>query len=217
MKHIVVFLLTLTLTLHAQQVIIKAAQDVKYLSQQMANDYLLYFYNPRHFNYAKSLQHSLQKLKTDLRTIATNTNNEDIRSVLDYLSYTKDEIADILQEKVDKARAEKMLDFSQTLQEGAGAILETLGVKSRDDVATLRYHIIRLSTFYLAKHLHFDETENTKAISHETVLIDMMSKKASSIFRTSWIDYKRLYQPSSYFLPHLVSLATDDLCNKAEK
>ena len=214
---IVVFLLTLTLTLYAQQAIIKAAQDVKYLSQQLANDYLLYFYNPRHFDYAESLQHSLQRLETDLRTIATDTNNEDIRSVLDYLSYTKDEIADILKKKADKAHAEKMLDFSDTLQEGAVAILETLGIGSTNVPTELRYHVVRLSKLYLARHLHFDEAENTKAIYHEMRLIDTMSEKSPSNFHTSWIDYKRLYQPSAWFLPHLVTLATDDLRNKAEQ
>ncbi len=217
MKSIVVFLLTLTLTLHARQAIIEAAQDVKYLSQKMANDYLLYFYNPRHFNYREPLQKSLRELESDLRTIASDTGNEDIRSVLDYLSYTKDEIADILKEKADKTRAEKMLDFSDTLQEGAGAILETLGVGNRNESYTLKYHIVRLSKLYLAIHLRFDETENTKAIYREMRLIDMMSQKSPSGFQTNWIDYKRLYQPSAWFLPHLVSLATEDLQKKAEQ
>jgi len=213
---VALFLFLLSLHLHAQPVTIQAAEDIKYLSQKMANDYLFLFYKPDHFKYLPMLKKSLQQLETDLRTIAKDTQSEDIHAILDYLSYTKDEIADLLEDDISEENAQKILDFSNTLVEGVDNILESL--QQRLFKYELKYNLMKLSKLYMAVHLKLEETDNTKALYDTIQTVERKTQKVDRDLYVSWHTYKRLFNPTPlYFIPHLMSIAVEDLEESVDK
>ncbi len=212
MKFVVaVLLIFISLLLHAQsQTSVKAAEDLKYLSEQFANDYLFLLYNPKHFKYIPKLQYTVKQMEDNLRIIAKNTHNEDIHSVLDYLSYTKDELKDLLDDDIDKENAEKVLDNADALVEGVDSILQSLHENLSH--AELRYHIAQLSRLYMAIHLKIDPAENTKKLYHTLHIVDKMMQNINNNIYTTWHTYKTLFNPIPlYFVPHIVTIATEDL------
>ena len=218
MKIIAVFLLFLLSLqqLQAQTQSAQAAAEIKLLSQKLANDYLFLYHNPNHFQYLPELQKSLASIEKDLRIIAKDTSNEDIHSMLDYLSYTKDELYDLLEDNTNAANVQKFLDYTDSLVEGVNSILESLNENLfKED---LQYHILRLSKLYMAVHLQFSPSENKKILSQELNTIEKMIQHINRNIYTSWHSYKRLFTPEPhYFIPHIVAIAVEDLKQSVDK
>ncbi|GEM_PF-3499861 len=211
MKFVVaVLLIFVSLQLHAQSQTARAAEDLKYLSEKFANDYLFLLYNPNHFKYIPKLQYTIKKIEEDLRIIAKNTHNEDIRSILDYLSYTKDELQDLLDDDIDRENAEKVLDNSDALVEGVDSILKSLHESLFKE--ELQYQIMQLSKLYMAIHLKIDPAENTKKLYKVLHVINRMIQNTSKNVYVTWHAYKTLFNPVPlYFVPHIVTIAVEDL------
>ena len=211
MKIIIAFLLIFaSLSLQAESQTARAAEDLKYLSQKFANDYLFLLYNPNHFKYLPKLQNTVKNMEEDLRIIAKNTPNEDIRSILDYLSYTKDALHDLLGDDIDRDNAQKVLDDTDSLVEGVDSILQNLQENIFKE--ELQYHIMKLSKLYMAIHLQFDPKENTKALYKESHIIDTMMQNINKNIYITWYAYKKLFNPAPhFFIPHIVTIAVDDL------
>lgn len=210
-KTIIAFLFVFaSVGLQAQSQTARAAEDLKYLSQKFANDYLFLLYSPDHFKYMPKLKQTVKKIEEDLRIIAKNTHNEDIRSVLDYLSYAKDQLKDMLTDDIDKKNAERVLDSVDSLVEGVNAILQSLQEKLFKE--ELKGYIMQLSKLYMAIHLKIDPEENTKKLYETLRLIDKMVPNINKNLYISWYAYRALFSPvPRYFIPHIVTIAVDDL------
>jgi len=188
----------------------RAAEDFKYLSEKFANDYLFLLYNPRHFKYRSKLQETVKAMEEDLRIIAKESRNEDIHSILDYLSYTKDELQDLLDEDVDKENAQKVLDATSSIVEGVDSILQNLQETIFKE--ELKYHIMKLSKLYMAIHLSIDPQENRTNLRNELHTVDAMLQNHNRTLYMTWHTYKRLFTTSPhYFIPHLTAIAVADL------
>jgi len=101
--------------------VIEASENIRYLSQKIVKDYLYYTLHPK-----KELQQSLHKglvsLSDDLRIIATTTKDSDTKDILEFLAYSKDQIEEIVKDKTSMENSALMLDYSETLLEGADSI-----------------------------------------------------------------------------------------------
>ncbi len=216
MKIIVAFLILFTsLQLQAQSKTVEAAQKIKVLSQKYANDYLFLYYNPNHFKYLPKLHSSIKDMEKNLRIIAKDTQNEDTRSILDYLSYTKDELKELLDEEIDRDNTQKVLDATDSLVEGVESILQNRDTKIFKE--SLKYHIMRLSKLYMAIHLKFDQEENREKLTDEIKIVEQMVQNLNQNIYVSWHAYKRLFlSPGKYFIPHIVSIAVDDLLESVD-
>ncbi len=204
------FLLLSSVSLFAQQQLMQTTENIKYLSQKIANDYLLLYNDPLQYKYRQSLQKNIKILEEDFRIIAKNTQNDDIKNILDYLSYNKDQMQGLLEKEITRQNVQKVLDDSDALVEGVQSILETLHKHSLK--GELRFHIMKLSKLYMAIHLKFDPTQNTKTLYEELRSIDKMTHNISQNLYLAWHNYKSLYDPSLfYFIPHIVTIATEDL------
>jgi len=207
---VAILLIFVSLQLHAQSQSAKAAEDLKYLSEKFANDYLLLLYNPDHFKYIPKLQFTIKKIEEDLRIIAKNSRNDDIHSILDYLSYTKDELHDMLDDDADIENAEKVLDDTDSLVEGVDSILQSLHESLFKE--ELQYHIMQLSKLYIAIHLKINPAENTKKLYEALHVVDRMMQNINKNVYVTWNAYKTLFTPvPHYFVPHIVTIAIEDL------
>lgn len=212
MKIIIVLLLFFVSLQHlqAQSHAAKAAEEVKLLSQKFANDYLFLYCDPNHFKYLPKLKKSIDRMERNLRIIAKDTSNEDIHSVLDYLSYTKDELYYLMKNDVDRENVQKILDNTDSLVEGVDSILQSM--RENFFKEELQYHILKLSKLYMAIHLNFSPSENSKILSEELHTIEKMMQNINRNIYISWHAYKKLFNSEPhYFIPHIIAIAVDDL------
>jgi hypothetical protein len=193
-----------------------AAAEIKILSQKLANDYLFFYYDPIRFQYFPKLRENVQSIEKDLRLIAKDSSNEDVHAVLDYLSYTKDKLYDLLDESINAANTQKVLDYTDSLVEGVNAILKSLHANLFKE--ELQYHILRVSKLYMAIHLQFSPSENRKMLFRELHSIESMTQHKNRNIYTLWHTYKRLFDPvPDYFIPHIVTIAVEDLRQSVDK
>ena len=146
--------------------VIEASENIRYLSQKMVKDYLFFYKNPEKKGLKKNLEQTLDKLNDDFRIIATTTKDGDTKDILEFLAYSKDQIEQIFNEKVDKERAALMLDYSETLLEGADSIASAHKYDFSDEEKMLmvtkemEYLLERVTKYYMALHVGFNNATN---------------------------------------------------------
>jgi DNA repair ATPase RecN len=102
--------------------ILEATENIRYLSQKIAKSYIYYYANPKKEYVRQEIAQDLDMLVGDIRTIAITTGDDDTKNILEFLSYNKEQISDLVNRKPDKEKVALMLDYSETLLEGANSI-----------------------------------------------------------------------------------------------
>jgi len=150
--------------------IIEATENIRYISQQMAKEYLFLFKTPYPDETRARLKRSLIELADSLRIIAATTKDADTKDILEFLSYSKDQIAQIFTEKVDEERAALILDYSETLLEGADSIAAAHAYDFTKEehmlivTKKMEYLIERMMKYYIALHVGFDNPTNKEQL-----------------------------------------------------
>jgi len=146
--------------------IIEASEDIRYLSQKIAKDYLFYYKYPEQYKVKKALITSLNDLAEDLRMIASATEDVDTKSILEFLSYSKGEISDMVSQEPNEENAALILDHSETLLEGADSIenMHTYDFSSEEKMIMLtkrfEYLMQRVLKYYIALNSGFKNPTN---------------------------------------------------------
>jgi len=154
--------------------ILEATENIRFLSQQIVKEYLFLFKTPQKEAVKEKLNRRLVKLNNDLRVIAATTKDSDTKDILEFLAYSKDQIAQILTEGLDEERAALMLDYSETLLEGADSIAAAhtydFTKEERMLMVTkqMEYLIERILKYYMAIHVGFDNPTNRDQM-HEAI------------------------------------------------
>ncbi len=186
-----------------KQKIISVTEDIKYLSQKIANDYLYLYHDPKKSALKEELNRSIKKLEENFRFIAKNSNNADTKNILDFLSYSKDQMKETISSDISKENVSSMLDFSDTMLEGAGSILEV----QKHNRSESKFHLLMISKLYMAINLDFDKTNNMQELKKEIKLFN--SNHASN---SSWIAFKNIVENNQEsFIPNIISLLVKDL------
>ncbi len=185
--------------------IIKVTENIKYLSQKIANDYLYLYHDPKKAAIKVELKSAIKKLEDDFRFIAKSTNNPDTKNVLDFLSYNKDQMKETLENDVSKESASSMLDYSDTLLEGAQSILDSQNHNTYES----KFQLMMISKLYMAIHLDFDSINNKNEIKKMIKVFDNNSKS-----HASWIAFKAIVENrQTSFIPNIISILIKDLEN----
>ena len=154
--------------------VLEATENIRFLSQQIVKEYLFLFKTPQKEALKEKLNRRLVKLNNDLRVIAATTKDSDTKDILEFLAYSKDQIAQILTEGLDEERAALMLDYSETLLEGADSIAAAhtydFTKEERMLMVTkqMEYLIERILKYYMAVHVGFDNPTNRDQM-HEAI------------------------------------------------
>ena len=184
---------------------VAVTEDIKYLSQKISNDYLYLFHNPKNVKIKEELNNSIKKLEDDFRRIAKNTESLDTKNILDFLSYSKDQMKETISEDLSKDSVASMLDFSDTMLEGAQSILDTQNQTSYKN----KFHLMMISKLYLAINLGFDSKNNKNSIKKEIELFDNNNKS-----NDSWVAFKDILENrQNCFIPHITTILIKDLEN----
>ena len=146
--------------------VIEASENIRFLSQKIVKDYLFFYKNQDKLEVKRSLERSLDKLNDDFRIIATTTKDGDTKDILEFLAYSKDQIEQIFNEKADQEKAALMLDYSETLLEGADSIANAHMYDFSTDekmlmlTKKLEYLLERVMKYYIAVHTGFNNPTN---------------------------------------------------------
>lgn len=154
--------------------IIEATENIRYVSQKLAKEYLFFYLNPENEKIHKDMYTSLQILGENLRAISMVTKDEDTQDILEFLAYSKEEIAALLVKKPAKDTAALMLDYSETLLEGADSIGKTYAYDFSNEEKMLvaskniKFLLERIGKYYMALKLGYD-TQNNKENMKEAI------------------------------------------------
>ena len=150
--------------------VIEATENIRYLSQKMVKDYLFFYKNPKKLEVKRELDRTLLKLNDDFRIIVTTTKDSDTKDILEFLAYSKDQIEEIFNEAPSSEKAALMLDYSETLLEGADSIASAHKYDFSDEEKMLmvtkemEYLLERVTKYYMALHVGFNSSTNREAM-----------------------------------------------------
>ena len=150
--------------------VIEASENIRYLSQKLAKEYLFLYQYPDKADVKNQLKKLLLELSDNFRIIATTIKDSDIKDILEFLAYSKDQIEQIFNEKPDSEKAALMLDYSETLLEGADSIASSHKYDFSDEEKMLmltkkmEYLLERITKYYMALNVGFDTVTNKESI-----------------------------------------------------
>lgn len=203
--------------------VIEASENIRYLSQKIVKDYLFLYQYPEQSDVKRKLTRELSLLSDDLRIIAATTKDEDSKDILEFLAYSKDQIVELFDAKANEENAALMLDYSETLLEGADSIAASHRYDFSQEekmlmlTKKLSYLMERVMKYYMAKHVGFDNTtnkeqmqsamsemeESLKAISLYPYKHEMQAEQKELL--RAWKSHKRFLEKSqSLFIPKLM-------------
>ena len=148
--------------------IIEATEDIRFLSQEITKNYFYLYANPRKTDIAREIRKELDRLVKSIRTISISTDSEDTKNILEFLIYSKNQIEELIKAKPDKEKAALMLDYSETLLEGANSIAheytyqftesEKMLIKSKQ----IEFLVERSAKYYMALEIGLNDEVNRR-------------------------------------------------------
>jgi dsDNA-binding SOS-regulon protein len=154
--------------------IIEATENIRYLSQKIAKEYFFFYTYPENRKIKKDLYETLKALSKNLQVISAVTKDADTNNLLEFLAYSKEEILNILKNKPNKEYAILMLDYSETLLEGADSIGRTYAYTFSKEEEMLvasknvSYLLERIMKYYMALY-HGYNTQNNRTNLQKSV------------------------------------------------
>ncbi len=208
--------------------VIEASEDIRYLSQKIVKDYIFFYKNQNKSIVKQSLDQALFELSEDLRIIATTTKDSDTKDILEFLAYSKDQIDEIFSGKPDKEKVALMLDYSETLLEGADSIANAHKYNFSQEEEMLmttkemEYLLERITKFYMALHAGFDSPNNKDQMRESIAQFETNMKQITRYkypnefndvqisINQSWRINKTFFDKSeSLFIPKLMFISID--------
>jgi len=196
---IVIFASLLFLSLFAKETntTLKLVDDIALISQKIANNYLVIYNQKDSFGAQKKAFELILSLEDDYRNLAKYVKSQQQKQMLEYLSYNKDEIKEILKKEPNKENANEIQDISKTLLEGCRSFLEGKGHLSNS------VKLEMLNNSYIAKALKLDSDIDVTNIENN------LSKEFAN--KNSWASYRELYEKRDLFVPNLLMILSEDL------
>lgn len=158
--------------------IIEASENIRYLSQKISKDYLYYYQNPEKTTLKTSVEESMNQLEREIYNIAINTQSSESKDILNFLTYTNQEIKTLLKDNVNKDKSILILDYSETFVEAANSIehLHQYAFSSEEkmlmSLKELDYLLERITKYYIASALNLNKMSNMNQVKKSIVKIE---------------------------------------------
>jgi len=210
--------------------VLEATENIRYLSQEITKNYLYLYANPHKREISEQIHQELAKLVENIRTISLSTSDEDTRNILEFLIYSKDQIEELVRQKPDKEKAALMLDYSETLLEGANSIAQahsydfTESEKMLMKGKKMEYLLVRSAKYYMALGVGLGSEINRRQMKDSISKLEQSitefeqhnyppeMKKSQTLLRKSWETTKGLLnRQESLFVSNLVVLAAREM------
>ncbi|MCI5208442.1 MAG: hypothetical protein D3910_06530 [Candidatus Electrothrix sp. ATG2] len=147
---------------------LEAAENIKFLSQKTTKAYFYKQQGVRPDRAAEDLKKSLLLLKKDLIIIQEGLakGNKEEKNIVVFLEYTMSELQDIVDKPYKKENGALMIDYSESLLEGAEFVAEQHMHKQDPEesmliaVEHLLFLLERVNKFYIAYQAGFQDYNN---------------------------------------------------------
>lgn len=210
--------------------VLEATENIRYLSQEITKKYLYLFANPKKGDVNALIRKDLDNLVANIRTISVSTSSEDTRNILEFMIYSKDQIEALIHEKPDKEKAALMLDYSETLLEGANSIAKEYSYQFTESEKMLilgkrlEYLLERGGKYYMALGVGLGDELNQKQLEQTLKELEENLQKLESYqypasmqkdkqeLRRAWGVTKSFFdRRDKLFVSNLVVLSTDEM------
>jgi hypothetical protein len=144
-----------------------AAQKLQILSQIIAKDYFFISQQLREEQANAEIEQSIRAMDRQISLIHAKNKNEDIANLLTYLQDVVIDFKHILKQDYTKKNGTLVLDYSETLYEGAQSIISQLSSKNEkhnDLIAQQQLILQRISKFYIAYQAGFSDKTMTQQL-----------------------------------------------------
>ena len=232
--HILFIMMACTLSSSASSrsdvMIIEATENIRYLGQKISKDYLYFYHNPEKIELKEELDKDIEMLELSIHDIGMSTINTDSKNILDFLTYNKNEIKELLASKVNKETSILILDYSESFLEGANSIASVHIYAFSDEekmlmlMKELEYLLERVSKYYIASHLNLDTLNNFELMTRAISKVEVIVKDINSYnypenladtrikMNGAWKTHKEfLYKSQKLFLPNLLQSSTKNI------
>lgn len=158
--------------------IIEASENIRYLSQKIAKEYLYLYYNPNKINLKVNISENMKNLKRNIQQIEVNTQNDDSKNIINFLIYTNEEIETLLNQKISKDKSILILDYSETFVEAVNSIqsLHQYDFSNEEkmimNLKELEYLLERVNKYYIASILNLNKTTNEKHLKNALTRVE---------------------------------------------
>ncbi len=151
--------------------VIEASENIRLLGQKIVKDYLYYFKNPKKETIKEDLDKDIEMIEKSILEISAITKNRDSRNILDFLSYNKDEIKELLTQEVSREKSILMLDYGESFLEGTNSISNEHAYAFSDEekmlmlITKMEYLLERTTKYYVAIELNLDKNNNLSSMN----------------------------------------------------
>lgn len=216
--------------------IIEASEEIRYLSQKIAKEYLYLYYNPHKVILKDRLTQNMKNLKKSIQEIAINTQNTDSKNILNFLTYTNEEIQLLLKQEVSNDKSILILDYSETFVEAANSIQSLHQYEFSDEekmlmyLKELEYLLERVNKYYIASILNLNKISNKQHMKNALVKVETILniikeypypkeiKKERRKIVNYWRSNKKFLNISAKLsVPNLLFLFTENFRNSIKK
>ncbi len=146
---------------------LEAAQKLQILSQIIAKDYFFIAQQLREEKANAEMEPSIRAMDRQISLIHAKNKNEAIANLLTYLQDVAIEFKHILKQDYTKKNGTLVLDYSETLYEGAQSIISQLTSKNKKHnglIAQQQLILQRISKFYIAYQAGFSDKSMTQQL-----------------------------------------------------
>ena len=179
--------------------------EIAYASQNIASDYLYLYNDSKNSIYKSRLKNSVDSLEDSFRALAKVANDRDTKDILDFLSYSKDQIKDTIEKDLSKERVSEILDYSGTILEGVESVMKSTKENLTSKSET-KLNFLKLKKFYISYKLGFDKQNSKNELQKQ---VDILDENMQG--NLSWNSYKRLLDLDGAFFPNMIQVLTKDL------
>jgi len=243
MKKVIYILLVISSLMNISQAatrgdvkIIEASENIRYLSQIIAKNYIFYYLYPQKGKMVDILNQSIENLNYNFRMIAITSKDSDTKDILEFLAYSKEQIKEIIEQEPDDEKTALMLDYSETIIEGADSISSSYEYPfSKEEqmwmvTKKITYLLQRVTKYYMAVHSGFDNVTNKEQLQDTIDKLDenmqiineykypLVLKKDIENMYISWKENRKfLTKSKNLFLPVIMFISIsylEDIINK---
>ena len=122
----------------------------------------------------------MKKLQENINTIAINTQNDESKNILNFLTYTNEEIQILLNEKANNDKSILILDYSETFVEAANSIQKLHQYQFSEEekmlmnLKELEYLLERVIKYYMASIMNLNKISNAQHMQSAILKIEVI-------------------------------------------
>ena len=219
--------------------IIEASENIQYLSQKIAVDYLL-LYNKRDNTFLKrDIKKNIKQLKLYANEITAMTKSSRSKHVLFYFNYSLDQIQRIVNQKKSSRNIDRILEYGEQFIEGADAIIDEHKYRYTKEEKMLmlskkaKYLFEYVTSYYMASKIGVSSDFKREKMHRAIEAIDKIIteanrynysqelKKSVEKICTIWTTNKAFFSnKEGLYIPHILLHSTQysqDILEKIER